>query len=87
MEYSNLFVCLMGLGTVFFGLACIIVLVYIMSALCRKSAGKVEAPSIEAPVPAAEPNRQEIVAAVSAALAENLGTDVSGIRIVSMKKI
>ena len=36
---------------------------------------------------AAEPNRQELVAAVSAAIAEELGTDITGIRIVSMKKL
>ena len=30
MEPSNLFVCLMGLGTVFFGLICLIVLTTIM---------------------------------------------------------
>ena len=29
----------------------------------------------------------ELVAAVSAALAEELGTDITGIRIVSMKKV
>ena len=33
------------------------------------------------------PNRQELIAAVSVALAEELGTDVSGIRILSFKKI
>ena len=33
------------------------------------------------------PNRQELVAAVSAAIAEELGTDITGIRIVSMKKL
>ncbi|MCI2057397.1 MAG: OadG family protein [Oscillibacter sp.] len=86
MDYSNLFVCLMGLGTVFFGLICIIILTYLMSFLCRRGQKKAEIqPS---PVtPAAEPNRQELVAAVSAALAEELGTDVSGIRILSMKKL
>ena len=31
MDYSNLFVCLMGLGTVFVGLVCIILLVTLMS--------------------------------------------------------
>ena len=40
-----------------------------------------------APVPAAaEPNRQEMIAAVSAALAEELGTDVSAIRVLSMRQ-
>ena len=36
MDYSNLFVCLMGIGTVFIGLICIILLVSLMSAVCRK---------------------------------------------------
>ena len=31
MDYSNLFVCLMGMGTVFVGLVCIVVLVIGMS--------------------------------------------------------
>ena len=48
-----------------------------------------------APVPAAAPaartdeipNRPEFVAAVSAAIAEELGTDINKIQIVSIKKI
>ena len=32
-------------------------------------------------------NRQEIIAAVSAVVAEELGTDISAIRILSFKKI
>ena len=32
-------------------------------------------------------NRQEIIAAVSAAIAADMGTDVSGIRILSFKRI
>jgi Na+-transporting methylmalonyl-CoA/oxaloacetate decarboxylase gamma subunit len=44
------------------------------------------------PVPAAAPavsetNREELVAAISAALAEELGTDITGIRILSLKKV
>lgn len=91
MEPSSLFVCLMGLGTVFFGLICLIILTTIMG----KIVGGRAAPASAAPaavVPAAapaaaEPNRQELVAAVSAAIAEELGTDITGIRIVSMKKL
>ena len=48
MEYSSIFVCLMGMGTVFFGLICLIVLTYLMSAVVGR--GKKAAP---APVPAA----------------------------------
>lgn len=77
---------LMGMGTVFFGLICLIVLTYLMSAVVGR--GKKAAP---APVPAAPQTAGEVtpelVAAVSAALAEELGTDITGIRIVSMKKV
>lgn len=82
MEYSSIFVCLMGMGTVFFGLICLIALTYLMSAVVGR--GKKAAP---APVPAAPQTAGEVtpelVAAVSAALAEELGTDITGIRIVS----
>ena len=88
-DVSNSFVILMGIGTVFFGLICIVVLSYVMSALCR---GKANAPVAAATtaVPAAVesiPNRQAMIAAISAAIAEDLGTDLSGIRILSVKKI
>ena len=81
---------LLGLGTVFAGLIVIILLVMLL----RLFAGnKQEAPGAVAPAAPAAPqkteiaNRQEFVAAVSAVLAEELGTDVSAIRIHSIKKI
>ena len=87
-EYSSLFVCLMGMGTVFFGLICLIVLTTVMG---KTVGGRTAPAAAPAPVPAApaaaEPNRQELVAAVSAAIAEELGTDITGIRILSMKKL
>ena len=88
-EYSNLFVCLMGMGTVFFGLICLIVLTTIMGKIVggRAVPAAMPAPAAAPVSAAAEPNRQELVAAVSAAIAEELGTDITGIRIVSMKKL
>lgn len=87
-EYGSLFVCLMGMGTVFFGLICLIVLTTVMG---KTVGGRTAPAAAPAPVPAApaaaEPNRQELVAAVSAAIAEELGTSITGIRIVSMKKL
>lgn len=86
----------MGLGIVFFGLICIIILCYLMSAVIRALKGNGDAKASEvksAPVAAAAPaqtpieNRQELIAAVSAVIAEELGTDVSAIRIKSIKKI
>ena len=91
---NNLFVVLMGIGTVFFGLICIIVLCMAMSAVCRSMGGA--APVVAAPAPAvavpagrndAIPNRQAMIAAISAAIAEDMGTDISGIRILSVKKL
>ena len=91
MEYSNLFVCLMGMGTVFVGLICIVLIVSVMSAIVRKLKGNAAAP---APVAAAPVQPQvnsgkkpELIAAIAAAIAEDMGTDVSAIRIVSIKKV
>ena len=90
MEVSNLFVCAMGMGVTFFGLTCLILLMALLSKLSGQSAS---APARQEPAPAitapAEdiPNRQELIAAISAALAEELGTGVKGIRILSLKKI
>ena len=39
MDYNHVFVCLMGMGTVFFGLICLIALSTLMSAVLR-SVGK-----------------------------------------------
>jgi len=88
MDYSIIFVCLMGIGTVFVGLVCLIALTMLMS---KVLASKTAPAAVPAPVPAApaaqEGNREELVAAISAALAEELGTDITGIRILSMKKV
>lgn len=74
MDYSNLFVVLMGLGTVFAGLLCIILLVTLMSWVCNRTA----APSAVTP---------SMMAAIAASIAEDMGTDISAIRIVSIKKV
>ena len=90
---NNLFVVLMGIGTVFFGLICIIFLSSVMSKIMM-SMGKneaVAAPAAAVAVPAAQntaiPNRQAMIAAIAASIAEDLGTTASGIRILSVKKI
>lgn len=89
MQVSPLFVVLMGMGVTFIGLTCLIFLTFLLG----KIAGGSTKPAAAAPAPAAVtaadaiPNRQELIAAVSVALAEELGTDVTGIRILSFKKI
>ncbi|MEG0950671.1 MAG: OadG family protein [Niameybacter sp.] len=90
MEPSNIFVCLMGMGTVFISLICIILLCQLMSFLCQKlEHTKSSSPPIlpTAVAPDSIPNRQEFVAAVSCAIAEDLDEAVSGIRILSIKKL
>ena len=92
-------VSLIGFSVVFFGLACIIGLVELMTLICNKlleggSKKKAAKKSVEAP--AAAPvqatattieNRGEILAAVCAAVAEEEGTDISAIRVISFKKV
>lgn len=82
----------LGLGIVFVGLICIIIICKIMSFIVTRIVG--EKKDEPAPVAAAAPvsapapieNRGALSAAIAAAIAEDLGTDVSGIRIVSIKR-
>lgn len=76
-----------GIGVVFVGLVCIVFFCLLMSAIIRAfEKNKKQAPAVAAPVAAAPiANRGEFIAAVSTAIAEELGTDVSAIRIVSVK--
>ncbi|MBO5369725.1 MAG: OadG family protein [Clostridia bacterium] len=87
---SNAFICIVGIATVFIGLVCIIILCKLMSLICGLFPEKKVAP---APALAANgansgaiANKQEILAAVCAAIAEDLGTDVKNIKVVSFKK-
>ena len=87
-------VCLIGVGVVFLGLAVLIGIIEIMNRICDKFASKKAAPAVaHAPVAAAPvanapvENRAEIIAAVCAAVAEENGTDISAIRVVSFKKL
>ena len=79
----------MGVGTVFIGLIAIVIICKIMSAILAPKAEKVEEVKT-APVTennAVIENRQEIIAAVAAVIAEELGTEVEALRIHSFKKI
>ncbi len=87
---SNAFICLLGVGTVFVGLICIIILCKLMSLVCglfpEKEAEAKAAPARSSASESPIANKQEIVAAACAAIAEELGTDVKNIRVVSFKK-
>lgn len=96
---NNLFVVLLGIGTVFIGLICIILLCKVISLLCqfgnkdeKTNTSDIPAAPTTAPVSnrsakAVIPNRRETVAAIAAAIAEDLGTDVSAIRILSIEQL
>ena len=86
MNYSIIFVCLMGMGTVFFGLVCLIVLTTLLGRVCGRKQQAAPA-AISTPAAAPAVNQQELIAAISAAIAEDLGTDITGIRILSVKKL
>lgn len=92
-EIPSWFVVVMGIGTVFAGLIAIIIIISITSKVLNLFIkDKVPVPVQKAPTPspAAEetiPNREEFVAAVAAAIAEDLGTDISKIQILSIKKL
>ncbi len=84
---STWFVILLGLSTVFIGLILLICICKIMSWFCLTFVKERKSAPAPATAPAAIPNKPEFVAAVGAVIAEELGTDVSGIRIRSIKKI
>ena len=91
---SNAGVGLLGVGVVFFGLICIVVLCEIAGAIMQNmgsaalAAAAAPAPApARAQAPAGGEDRDELLAAISAAAAEMLGTDMSGIRILSFKEL
>ena len=92
------FVVAMGLSIVFIGLICIIAVCKVMSLLVGigdKSGSAAQTQSAAAPTQQAVkpqsataiPSRPELVAAISAAISEYSGKDISGIRILSIKKL
>ena len=90
---SNTFVCLMGVGTVFIGLICIVLICNILSAVMKGFSNKPAQPAqvTSANVPAVAnmpiPDKQAIIAGTCAVIAEELGTDVSNIRVLSFKRV
>lgn len=86
------FVCLMGIGTVFIGLICIILICNLTSIVIKA----ISKPSAKKPIPASAPasditlsakEKQAIIAGTCAVIAEELGTDVKNIRVLSFRKV
>lgn len=83
---------LLGLGIVFIGLMALILIIKIMGAIMSRIAAKKIPQAVKSDafpsVPVShEPDHGELVAAASAAIATVMGKLVSGIRILSMKKV
>ena len=89
-EVSMLTVSCMGMGIVFAALICLVLLCKLVGFVVGFApAGKdASAPASAAPVATDEiPDRSRVLAAISVAIAEELGTDPAGIRIVSIKRV
>lgn len=90
-DIATWFVVVMGMGIVFIGLICLIALISLMGSIMKRvnarSAEQEAAAAVSAPAAEEIPNRSELVAAVSVALAEELGKDVRAIRILSIKRV
>lgn len=87
-------VCIIGISTVFVGLIFLIAISYLMSYVCGiLTKNKKEEKASPSQVPkknvsgGAIANKQEIIAATCAVIAEELGTDVSNIKVTSFKKL
>lgn len=94
------FVVILGLSIVFVGLICLIYISKIMSSVCKlldkiqkntsvntaQPTKQTAAPRAVSPPPTPK-NRPEFIAAISAAIAYDMGIDVSGLRIHSIKKL
>jgi Na+-transporting methylmalonyl-CoA/oxaloacetate decarboxylase gamma subunit len=89
----NWFVVVMGIATVFIGLICIILLCNILGVLCKALVKEDKAPEVKNAVASAPQNlpmpenKQEILAAVCAVIAEELGTEVEALKVVSFKRV
>lgn len=88
MPWVQLLICF---ATVFVGLVCIVIICKIVGLFCKgaakKEAAESAAASDEMPAPAPAENRAEIIAAVTAVCAEEMGKDVKALRVVSFKKL
>ena len=90
-EPPVLLVCGLGVGVVFIGLVLMVGIVQLMNLIFEKIGKpekKIEKTVSIQPVNQTKiENKQEIIAAVCAAVAEENGTDISAIRVLSFKKI
>lgn len=91
-SYSIPFVCAFGIVTVFLSLIAIVLLATVMSAIVRAMEKKASVPAATAaaapaPVTAAPQQDPQLMAAITAAIAEDLGVSFSNVRITAIKKV
>ena len=83
MEYSIPVVCLLGIGIVFFGLICLVFVIWLIGRVLReKPAAALETEE----VPATQDEDTALKVAITAALAEFLRVDYQDIHIVSVTR-
>lgn len=99
MHYTIPFVCAFGMLTVFASLIVIVILSSAMSAVVRKlekpaptapvrASAPAPAPAAKAPAPAAAPEQDpQLMAAITAAIAEDMGVNFSNVHITAIKKV
>lgn len=94
-EYSNLMVVGLGVGTVFVGLVALVFICYIMGAVCKLFT-KQSKPQQKADMPAKAQtqtanadiqNKQEVLAACCAVIAEEIGMEANNIKVLSFKRV
>mgnify|MGYP002518326916 CR=1 FL=1 len=99
---KTLIVPLVGLAVVFVGLVVVIAIVKLMGIICGLVTGRRTKATVSIPSSGTEAektvadgtahkltgeSRRELIAVISAAIAETIGTDAAGLRIKSIKKI
>ncbi len=86
-QIPNWFAVLMGIGTVFVGLISIIIICLITGVICGASKKQKETPVGSMAQKDGRVTNREMIAAVCAVCAEEMGTDVNHLKVVSFKKI
>ena len=86
-EVSNLFVCLMGMGTTFVGLICIIFLTMLMGKVMQKPEPPKAAPVPAAPAVPADGLTAEVRIAILAALQQEPGFDLARVSSIDIRRI
>ena len=93
---GNLVIVLLGVASIFASLVCIVILFYVIEGFIQKrkerdtSDTAVTAPNVTEAKPASSApiaDRQKIIAAACAVIAEELGEDVRNLKVVSFKRI